>query len=228
MKKQITAITTLIILSHLLIFAQESRVDPENSFKREKIEWCDVWIPSANRSDKPRVLLVGDSISKNYYNSVAGHLSGQFHCARFATSASVADPVFPGQLETLLTGYSYEVIHLNNGLHGFDYTEEEYRAGYERTLELLKVKTAGTSLILALTTPVLSTSDRGHLNSRIDARNGIVRKLAKKYAAAVNDLHGPMKGNPGYYRDPYHFKKDAVEIQAARVAAKIREIMKHE
>ena len=31
--------------------------------KHEYIEWCNIWVANANRSDKPRVLLVGDSIT---------------------------------------------------------------------------------------------------------------------------------------------------------------------
>lgn len=35
----------------------------EPHLAREAIEWCDIWIPEANGTDLPRVLLIGDSIT---------------------------------------------------------------------------------------------------------------------------------------------------------------------
>ena len=40
------------------------------AFSRESIEWCDIWIPHANENKLPRVLLIGDSISRDYYPEV--------------------------------------------------------------------------------------------------------------------------------------------------------------
>ena len=35
----------------------------------EPIEWTDIWVTNANRNDLPRVLLVGDSITRGYFKS---------------------------------------------------------------------------------------------------------------------------------------------------------------
>ena len=68
------------------VLAQESKVEQKQRIERENIEWCDIWIPFATKIDKPRVLLVGDSITKGYYNSVIKDLKGKVYCAKFAST----------------------------------------------------------------------------------------------------------------------------------------------
>ncbi len=58
---------------------------------REKIEWCDFWWANEPDTEKPRVLFIGDSISRGYYKAVSEKLP-QGNCDRYATSRSIADP----------------------------------------------------------------------------------------------------------------------------------------
>lgn len=193
---------------------------------REGTEWCDIWIPSATSDALPRVLLVGDSITKGYYNSAARNLKGKAVCARLATSACISDPAFHMQLAAMFNGYNYSVIHFNNGLHGFGYTEEEYRVGYEMVLKSIKKEAPKAKLILALSTPLKSNSNSNSLNPRVDARNKIVRELAGKYGAEINDLHAISKGHPAYYRDAYHYKLEAIELQGKQVGEVVAKALK--
>ena len=39
---------------------------------RESIEWCDIWITHANETNLPRVLLIGDSIARDYFTRQSG------------------------------------------------------------------------------------------------------------------------------------------------------------
>src|SRR6185503_2939170 len=57
---------------------------------REAIEWCDIWITHANETNLPRVLLIGDSIVRDYYPEVEKRLGGKAFVARLATSRFVA------------------------------------------------------------------------------------------------------------------------------------------
>ena len=86
--------------------------------KLERIEWTDIWITDADRDELPRVLLVGDSIVRGYYDGGEKALSGKAACARHTTSKYLGNPDYAG-----------EVIHINNGLHGLDCMEEECRKG---------------------------------------------------------------------------------------------------
>src|SRR6188472_1151772 len=69
---------------------------------RESIEWCDIWISHANETNLPRVLLIGDSIARDYYPEVEKRLAGKAFVARLATSRFVADPVLLKEIELVL------------------------------------------------------------------------------------------------------------------------------
>jgi len=199
--------------------------NPETPIHRERIEWCNVWLTDNDQTDLPRVLLVGDSITQQYYENVSQQMSGKVYCGRLTTSACVADPVFELQLRSVLEQYQFDVIHFNNGLHGVDYTEPEYRQGYQRALTLIREKQPAAKMIVALSTPTRPGGPKADLIPRMEARNRIARQLAETVNAPVNDLFTPMQNHPEYYRDEYHFRGDAIKIQSKQVAGAILEIL---
>ncbi|NOX55461.1 MAG: hypothetical protein GXP27_13690 [Planctomycetes bacterium] len=85
----------------------------------EPIEWSNVWVVGANQKDRPRVLLIGDSIVRGYYRVVERELGEKAYCAHFATSAFLSNPDDLAMLKVLLKRYRFDVIHINNGLHGW-------------------------------------------------------------------------------------------------------------
>src|SRR5580658_9892873 len=85
---------------------------------REAIEWCDIWISHANETNLPRVLLIGDSIVRDYYPEVEKHLAGKAFVARLATSRFVADPVLLKEIALVLDNTKFDIVHFNNGMHG--------------------------------------------------------------------------------------------------------------
>ena len=192
---------------------------------RETTEWFQCSISNATCTGKPRILLTGDSITVRYYPVVSKLLQGAAHCAYFSTSAAIADPVYLKQIAPLFEGYEYRVIHFNNGLHGFDCTEDEYRAGYEKTLEFIRKKAPAAKLILALSTPLQAGSRDARLNPRVDARNRIVRELAGTFSLEINNLYSLTKNRPELHSDPYHHNEQGVSLQAKQVADKIRSLL---
>jgi lysophospholipase L1-like esterase len=201
-------------------FAQDPG-SAKRKIAREGTEWCDVWLPNVTKTDLPYALLIGDSITKGYYPSVEKALAGKVNCGRLATSACVADPSFLNQLEGFLVGYRHSVIHFNNGLHGFDYTEDEYREGYRKALELIRKMQPGCTLIVALTTPLKPGSGRESTTARVEARNRIATELAARHEAAVSDLFSISKDRPELFSDPYHYKPEGIRLQSEKVSASI-------
>lgn len=198
-----------------------NHVKPEAQIHREAIEWCNVWIPSVNKTDMPEVLMIGDSITKHYYKSVEKKLEGKAYSANLTTSTCVADPLFIVQLESVIGYYDFDVIHFNNGLHGFEYTEEEYKQGYKVALALIREKLPEAKVIIALSTPTKEGGSKEFLIPRIQARNRIASELAKRINIPINDLFTLMKGHSEYYNDDYHFCTEAIDIQAKQVAQMI-------
>jgi hypothetical protein len=72
-----------------------------------------------NKDDLPRVLFVGDSITRGYFAGVEEQLGGKAYCARLTTSKCVSDPSFNDDLLLLLKQYKFAAIRFNNGLHGW-------------------------------------------------------------------------------------------------------------
>jgi lysophospholipase L1-like esterase len=217
-KITITALTLIAIICNSNLYAAKTNVP---AAKRENIEWTDVWLTNCTKDNKPHVLLVGDSITKGYYNGVAKQLKAKAYTGRFATSLCVADPAYIPTLKAVLLQVDFDVIHFNNGLHGVDYTEEQYAEGYRNAINTIKEIQPGAKIIVTLSTPLKKGSNKEHLNPRIDKRNQIATKIAKQNGAAIDDLNTPMRNHPEYHRDPYHYKGKAIAMQATQVAASI-------
>ena len=83
---------------------------------RESIEWLDVWMPNTNDTGLPRVLLIGNSITRGYYPEVQKRLSGKAYVARLATSKSIGDPGLLKEIKLVLAYHAFDIVHFNNGL----------------------------------------------------------------------------------------------------------------
>ena len=192
---------------------------------REGTEWCNIWIPRANTEALPRVLLVGDSITQQYYRHVATALEGKANCAYVTTSWSVCNPALRAQLEVICSQYDFAAIHFNNGLHGFGYTEPQYEKALRRTLTWLKAQCPAGRLIIANSTPIRPGTERASTNERIKARNAIVADLARTMDLPLNDLHTPMLSHGESYTDDYHFADTARQIQARQVTRHVNQAL---
>src|SRR6266481_2531109 len=80
---------------------------------RESIEWCDIWISHANETNLPRVLLIGDSITRAYYPEVEKRLAGKAYVGRLSSSAFISDPALNRQIKMMLRQYHFDIIHFN-------------------------------------------------------------------------------------------------------------------
>ncbi len=193
---------------------------------RERIEWCDIWITNAEHTDLPRVLLIGDSIVRGYFAGVEKALEGQANCARLTTSRCICDPVFFDELTLLLAQYRFDVIHFNNGLHGWEYTEDQYKAAFPRLLDTLQQQARGAKLIWTTTTPVRHREALGELSEttdRVRQRNAIAAGFVEPLGLPVNDLFALVIDHPEYYSpDGVHFNADGIRAQAQKVAQTIQ------
>ena len=196
---------------------------------REGIEWCDIWIAHADKSDLPRVLLIGDSITRGYYGEVEKQLAGKAYVARFATSRFLADPVFASELKLILSTAKFDVIHFNNGMHGWGYTEEEYRQFFPSFISILRQGAPNAKLICATTTPVRGAGKLSEFDSktaRVRARNEIATEFAAKEHIPVDDLFGLVEKHSDYNdAGGVHFNKEGIEAQGKQVAVEIAKLL---
>lgn len=212
------------------VFAAELQPDGSSKQRLEAIEWCDIWQPNQTKSGLPRVLLIGDSITRGYYPVVSKKLQGKAFVDRLATSAFVSDPMLAAQIAMVLDNSHYDIIHFNNGMHGWQHTEEEYRAGFPVLVETIRRHATSAKLIWAATTPLkesipVKPGEPRSSDERIAVRNAIALEIVKTQGIVVDDLFTPMKGHPELHSDNVHFNVQGMEFQGQQVSSEIEKLM---
>jgi lysophospholipase L1-like esterase len=197
---------------------------------REDIEWLDVWLPNSNDHDLPRVLLIGDSITRGYGQQVEANLKGKAYVGRMATSKSLGDPALLDEVALALKQQAVDVIHFNNGMHGEGYSEDEYAAALPGLLATLRRYAPNAKLIWASTTDV---RQRNHLEEadpkteRIIQRNRAAAGIVQKQGIPIDDLFSLVRGHPEYHApDGVHFNEKGSEILAAQVSKSIEKLLR--
>jgi len=199
----------------------------------ESIEWCDIWVSHANETNLPRVLLIGDSIVRDYYPEVDKRLTGKAFVARLSTSRFVADPVLMKEVELVLDATKFDIVHFNNGMHGWQHSEVEYRKALPALIKTIRAHAPKAKLIWAATTPLRDAkgvsydTKAEYSDERIAVRNAIASEIVTAQNIPVDDLNAAMRGHPEFHSDNVHFNSQGVQIQAARVCAEIEKLLPH-
>ena len=216
------------LLSILIPVLMMAQLVPADEPIRERIEWIDIWVTDADKDDLPRVLFVGDSITRGYFGGVEKHLAGKAYCARLTTSKCVSDPTFDDDLLLLLKQYKFAAIHFNNGLHGWGYTEDQYRDGLLRTVAAVKQHSGDAKIIWATTTPMRESSDLQRFSEkteRVKVRNKLAAEIMNDNGVLTNDLFELVKDHVDWQStDGVHFNTIGNEGLAKQVA---ESVMKH-
>lgn len=188
-------------ITFILLFFCVS-VSAQQKIAREYIEWSDVWIPGANKTDLPHVLLIGNSITRGYYGKVEKSLQGKAYVGRLSNSKSVGDPALLEEIAVILKHTKFDIIHFNNGLHGFDYTEEEYNKNFPKLIKVIRKYAPKAKLIWATITPVRTGENMKEfapITERLKVRNEIALKHINDAGIEVNNLWKVVIDHPEYY-----------------------------
>ena len=210
----------ILLLSVAICFGARAADAPSS---RESIEWCDIWISHADETNLSRVLLIGDSISRDYYSGVEQRLAGQAYVARLSTSRFIGDPVLLKEIALVLEQMKFEVIHFNNGMHGWQHSEKEYAEAFPAFFAAIRTHAPTAKLIWASTTPLKvsqsSPNDTSQASDeRIAARNTLALDYLKPRGVEVDDLNACVRGHPEYHRDNVHFNQQGIDLEAEQAA----------
>ena len=221
------ALTTALILviglsMQTMIHAQEA------TSKTEEIEWTWEVRPAHADAKLPNVLLFGDSITRAYFPEVQRQLDGTANVYLMASSTSVGDPRLARQIEEFskAEGVEFEVVHFNNGMHGWAYSEKEYREAFPAFVSEIRSIAPKAALIWATSTPVKKETEPGPTNARVDARNAIAEAIVKPAGITIDDQHGLMLKHADLYQDAVHFNDDGSAIEGKQAAELIRDRLK--
>jgi hypothetical protein len=221
---------TLLVIVTLSIIAP-LKAQEQTTPKRESIEWLDVWMPNTNDSGLPRILLIGNSITRGYYPEVQKMLAGKAYVARLATSKSLCDSALLKEIELIMGYYKFDIVHFNNGLHGFDYTEEDYGKYFPGFVEAIRKMAPHAKLIWATTTPMRTKADVTLFDpktERIKVRNKIALDyIAKHKDIRIDDLWAFTINNPTLYQggDGTHPNPEGFKTIGQKVAAELTSVL---
>ncbi len=218
-------------MKHLFLLLALSSFSPaaDRVVPREGTEWCNIWMPNANRHDLPRVLLIGDSVTQGYGPDVEKQLEGKAYVARLATSRCVGDPVLHTEIASVLGSDTFDVIHFNNGLHGIgSVSEKEYAEFLPQLLAHIRQLAPKAKLIWATCTPSHVNGKFEQLapnNVNVTERNRISTELMAREGIPVNDLYALMLPHPECCADGLHYKAEGKAMQGKQVAAEILKVL---
>ncbi len=195
----------------------------------EEIEWTWEVRPLHADPKLPNVLLLGDSISRNYYPEVCKNLDGIANVYLMASSTSVGDPRLEHQIREFAATEKvrFRIVHFNNGMHGWDYSEDQYKAAFPAFLRAVRSLTEkGGALIWASTTPIRSDAANGASNLRVQERNRIALGFMQSAGIPLDDQFSLMQQHRDLYQDSVHFNAVGATIQGDKATQRIREALK--
>ena len=154
--------------------------------KREKIKGTPTaWAYVKDDPKLPRVLLIGDSVSRGYTMAARTALAGKANVHRAPENCG---PTANGlkKLDVWLGDGKWDVIHFNFGIHD----RATPPADYEQRLEKIvaRLQKTGAKLIWASTTPIPKDEAKKQTPESIVERNAIAARVMQKHGVAVDDL----------------------------------------
>jgi lysophospholipase L1-like esterase len=124
----------------------------------------------------------------------------------------------------------FDVVHFNNGLHGWDYSEEEYQKHFPELVATIRKHAPKAKLIWATITPMRQSGNLTALaekTKRIMVRNKIADAIVSQEKIAVDDLYSLVKDHPEYWgNDGVHFNEKGVAAETEQVSQRIKEAIK--
>ena len=178
------------------------------------------WDFVADDPKLPRVLLIGDSVSRGYTLAVRAALAGRANVHRAPENCG---PTANGlkKLDVWLGAGKWDVIHFNFGIHDratplADYTDRLAKI-------LTRLESTGAKLIWASTTPIPDDPAKKQTSASIVERNAAAAALMAQHAVALDDLFTAITPQLATLQNPndVHFTAAGYDFLGQHVAAAI-------
>lgn len=195
---------------------------------RENIEWTNMRWNNAPDNCRARILLIGDSIVVGHERLLHDIVKEEYCVDSFATAKCVSDIDYMRELDYMLASKDYDLVIFNNGLHGFDISDEVYEENLEDAMKDLNKRV--NKLAWRTSTPIRDKEDLNKFNAernpRVIRRNAFAAKVAAGLEIPMLDMYTPMEENVGYFSpDAVHYNEQGKEAQAQMLAEFIKKIL---
>lgn len=170
----------------------------------------------------PRVLLIGDSISRGYTLAARKALAGKVNLHRAPANCG---PTATGlkQLDVWLGDQKWDIIHFNFGIHDRKTPLKEYEERLEKII--VKLKPTGAKLIWASSTPIPEDASNYQPASAILERNKLAAGIMTKNNILIDDLFSTIQPHFKENIRPkdVHFTEAGYNILGIQVAKSIND-----
>mgnify|MGYP003663794515 FL=1 len=181
------------------------------------------WDYVADDPKLPRVILVGDSVSRGYTLATRNALAGKANVHRAPANCGPTATALK-QLDVWLGKGDWDVIHFNFGIHDRRTPAADYESRLETIVE--RLQKTGATLIWASTTPVPADWKEGpSIKTAIEQRNEIAARVMKKHGIAIDDLFTFITPQLSETQNPkdVHFNEQGYTLLGSQVAKSISE-----
>ena len=173
----------------------------------------------------PRVLIIGDSVSRGYTLATRKYLAGKANVHRAPENCgSVTNGL--KKIDLWLGDGKWDVIHFNFGIHDRQSDLPSYTQKLETIVE--RMQKTGAKIIWASTTPIPEDPKQNYKPASIVEHNEAAAEVMKKHQIAVDDLFTAMTPHLGEYQPPLncHFKDEGYDFLGQQVGTAIEAQLK--
>lgn len=152
----------------------------------------------------PRMLIIGDSISRGYTLPLRDELAGKVNTHRAPQNCS-STVVGVDKLDIWLGDEEWDLITFNFGIHDRRASSEDYERRLRQIVERLKATNA--KLLWVTTTPILE-GEPEYVEGAIERLNTVAETIMKEQAIPVLDLYQAITPKLAEYQLPEncHFR----------------------
>ena len=180
------------------------------------------WEYVLDNPNLPRLLLIGDSISRSYTRTVRELLKGvvNFHRAP-ANCGSTTNGL--KNMDVWLGKKPWDIIVFNFGIHDSNHSLDNFPANLQKVVNKLKI--TGAKLMWVRTTPVYDKVTGLNKSQRV---NEIADSVMHVNNIKESDIATSIMAVPDFknlYTDGTHFKEEGVAVLAKTVSSSIKEVL---
>ena len=194
--------------------------------KREKVAGkSNAWDFVQDDPQLPRVLLIGDSVSRGYTLAVRKVLVGKANVHRAPANCG---PTSLGvqKIDVWLGDGKWDVVHFNFGIHDRGRSVADYTQRLEQLVE--RMRKTGAKLIWASTTPIPDDPSKKQTAASIIERNRAAAAIMGKHNIPIDDLFAAVTPHLEQLQNAndVHFNAAGYEFLGGRVAESIEAAVK--
>lgn len=156
-------------------------------YKKQKVAGQKTaWDYVADDPKLPRVLLIGDSVSRGYTQAARNALKGKVNVHRAPANCG---PTATGlkKLDVWLGDGNWDLIHFNFGIHDRRTKADDYEKRLEEIVK--RLKQTGAKVVWASSTPIPADWKEGpEMKAKLEEKNAIAAKVMERNGVEIDDL----------------------------------------